>query len=89
MATAHTPPDATVFGYPDLSLEYDVYVRRRIVEIDATELASLLAKPSTDAVIMTRRRWTALVGQAAPAWHELGSRRVGGVDMVVLGSSPP
>ncbi len=89
MATAHTPPDATVFGYPDLSLEYDVYVRRRIVEIDPTQLAGLLATPSRDVVIMTRRRWASLGGQAAPGWHELGSRRVGGVDIVVVGSSTP
>src|SRR5262245_23561721 len=27
VATAHTLPDGTVFGYPELSLEYDVYVR--------------------------------------------------------------
>jgi len=87
VATAHTAPDATVFGYPDLSLEYDVYVRRRIVEIDFADLSALLAKPSTDVVIMTRRRWAALTGQAAPGWHELESRTVGGVDMVVLGSS--
>jgi len=89
IATTHTPPDATVFGYPDLSLQYDVYLRRRIVEIDATELAGLLAKPSRDAVITTRRRWAALAGKAAPAWHELASRSVGGVDMVLLGSSIP
>ncbi len=88
LAAAHTPPDATVFGYPDLSLEYDVYVRRRIVEIDAAQLARLVATPSKDVVIMTRRRWAAVAGEAAPGWHELGSRRVGGVDIVVLGSSP-
>jgi 4-amino-4-deoxy-L-arabinose transferase-like glycosyltransferase len=87
VATLHTPPDATVFGYPDLSLEYDVYVRRRIVEIDSEELARLLAKPSTDVVIMTRRRWAALAGKALPVWHVLESRTVGGADIVVVGSS--
>jgi 4-amino-4-deoxy-L-arabinose transferase-like glycosyltransferase len=88
-ATAHTPPDATVYGYPDLSLEYDVYLRRRIVEIERPQLTGLLAKPSRDAVIMTRGRWTAWAGKTAPAWRELESRTVGGVDVVVLGSSPP
>jgi 4-amino-4-deoxy-L-arabinose transferase-like glycosyltransferase len=87
VATAHTPPDAIVFGYPDLSLEYDVYVRRRIVEIDPEELVRLLAKPSRDVVIMTRRRWAALASKVAPAWHVLESRTVGGVDIVVVGGS--
>ncbi len=56
VATAHTPPDGTVFGYPDLSLEYDVYVHRRIVEIGSEQLTRLLAEPSKDVVIMTRVR---------------------------------
>ena len=87
-ATAHTPPDGTVFGYPDLSLEYDVYVHRRIVEIGSEELARLLARPSKDVVITTRRRWTALAGTTAPVWHVLESRTVGEKDIVVVGSSP-
>jgi len=77
-----------VFGYPDLSLEYDVYLRRRIVEIGPEELARLLAKPSSDVVIMTRRRWAALAGKVAPVWHVLEGRTVGGVDIVVVGGSP-
>jgi len=90
VATAHTPPNGTVFGYPDLSLEHDVYVRRRIVEIGSEELAGLLlAKPSKDVVIMTRQRWAALSGTVAPVWHVLESRTVGGKDLVVVGSSPP
>jgi len=88
VATAHTPPDGTVFGYPDLSLEHDVYVHRRIVEIGSEELARLLAKPSKDVVIMTRQRWAALAGTVAPVWHVLESRTVGGKDLVVVGSSP-
>ena len=87
VAIAHTSPNATVFGYPDLSLEYDVYVRRNIVEIGPADLSALLAKPSADVVIMTRRRWAASAGQVAPGWRELESRTVGGVDMVVLGNS--
>ena len=43
-ATAHTTPDGTVFGYPDLSHEFDDYVHRRIVEIGSEELGRLLAK---------------------------------------------
>jgi 4-amino-4-deoxy-L-arabinose transferase-like glycosyltransferase len=88
VATAHTPPDGTVFGYPDLSPEYDVYVRRRIVEIGSEELARLLAEPSKDVVITTRRRWAARAGMVAPVWHVLESRTVGGRDIVVVGGSP-
>lgn len=88
VATAHTPADGTVFGYPDLSPEYDVYVRRRIVEIGSEELARLLAKPSKDVVITTRRRWAAQTGVVAPAWHVLEGRTVGGRDIVVIGGSP-
>jgi 4-amino-4-deoxy-L-arabinose transferase-like glycosyltransferase len=88
-ATAHTPPGGKVFGYPDLSLEYDVYVRRRIVEIGSAELGQLLAKPSTDAVILTRQRWTAVqAGTVVAGWHVLESRTVGGRDIVVIGGMP-
>jgi len=88
VATAHTPPDGTVFGYPDLSPEYDVYVHRHIVEISSEDLACLLAKPSADVVITTRRRWAAQAGVVAPVWHVLESRTVGGRDIVVVGGSP-
>src|SRR5215813_6531839 len=85
-ATAHLPSDGTLFAYPDLSLQYDVYVRRRIVEIGPDELQRLLAAPSRDAVILTRRRWAAAQrGTVAAGWHVLESRTVGGVDMVVVG----
>ena len=89
-ATTHTAANGTVFGYPDLSLAYDVYVDRRIVEIGPEELGRLLAKPSRDVVIMTRRRWTA-AAQAAGAkagWRVLERRNVGGVDVVVVGAGP-
>ena len=88
VATAHTPPDGTVFGYPDLSPEYDVYVHRRIVEIGSEDLARLLAKPSSDVLITTRRRWAAQAGMVAPGWRVLESRTVGGRDIVVVGGSP-
>src|SRR5262249_34978508 len=77
-ATDHLPPDGTLFAYPDLTLQYDVYVRRRIVEIGPDELQRLLAAPSRDAVILTRRRWAAAQrGTVAAGWHVLESRTVG------------
>jgi 4-amino-4-deoxy-L-arabinose transferase-like glycosyltransferase len=87
-ATAHLPPDGTLFAYPDLSLQYDVYVRRRIVEIGSDDLNRLLAAPSRDAVILTRRRWTVAQASAAAAgWRVLESRTVGGVDVVLVGGA--
>jgi 4-amino-4-deoxy-L-arabinose transferase-like glycosyltransferase len=87
-ATAHTTPDGTVFGYPDLSLEFDVYIHRRIVEIGSGELGRLLAEPSTDVVILTRRRWMAAqTGTVSASWHVIESRTVGGKDVVVIGGS--
>ena len=84
-ATAHVPPDGTLFAYPDLSLQYDVYVHRRIVEISSDELGRLLAAPSTDALILTRRRWMAQDSEVAAGRRVLESRTVGGVDIVVVG----
>jgi 4-amino-4-deoxy-L-arabinose transferase-like glycosyltransferase len=89
MATAHIPPGGTLFAYPDLALQYDVYVHRRIVEIGSDELDRLLAAPSTDAVILTRRRWaTAQTGTGVAGWHVLESRTVGGLDVLVVGAGP-
>jgi 4-amino-4-deoxy-L-arabinose transferase-like glycosyltransferase len=88
--TAHIPPDGTLFAYPDLSLAYDVYVHRRIVEIGSAELGRLLAAPSGDALILTRRRWTAAQrGRVAVGWRVLESRTIGGVDTVVVGVVRP
>jgi len=84
-ATAHALPDGTVFGYPDLSLEYDVYVHRPIIEIGSEELARVLGGSSNDVVITTRRRWTTLAGAGAPTWHVIESRTIGGKDIVVVG----
>ena len=88
-ATAHTEPGGTTFGYPDLSLEYDVYVHRRIVEIGSGELRRLLAQPPADVVILTRRRWAEAQARTASAgWQVLESRTVGGKDVVVIGGAP-
>jgi 4-amino-4-deoxy-L-arabinose transferase-like glycosyltransferase len=89
VATAHTPVDGTVIGYPDLSLVYDVYLQRRTTEIASEEeVARRLAAPSKDVMIMTRRRWDALVGVVAPVWHLLKIQKIGDQEMVVVGSSP-
>jgi 4-amino-4-deoxy-L-arabinose transferase-like glycosyltransferase len=86
-AAAHVPRDGTLFAYPDLSLQYDVYVRRQIVEIGSDELHHLLAAPSRDALILSRPRWTAAqASTGATGWHVLESRTIAGVDVVVVGA---
>src|SRR5437879_11419154 len=55
VATAHTPPNGTVFGYPDLSLAHAVYVRRRLVGVGADELPGLPGRRRPkDGVILRR-----------------------------------
>jgi 4-amino-4-deoxy-L-arabinose transferase-like glycosyltransferase len=89
VANARTPSDGTVIGHPDLSLEYDVYIDRRIVEIGSPEeLARRLSASSQDVVIMTGQRWATLAPALAPGWRVLGSRTVGNRELVVVGSSP-
>ena len=85
----HTAPGGTAFGYPDLSLEYDVYVRRRIVEINSGELRRLLAAPARDIVVLTRKRWAEAQAHSVSAgWRVLESRTVGGKDVVLIGGPP-
>ncbi len=86
VAAAHVPPDGTVIGYPDLSLEWDVYLRRRVREIGSIDgVVRLLGAPSRDVVIMPAQRWADVAGRAGPAWRILAARRIGDRDMVVVG----
>jgi 4-amino-4-deoxy-L-arabinose transferase-like glycosyltransferase len=88
-AMGHTAPGRTTFGYPDLSLEYDVYVRGRVVEIDSGELRRLIAEPARDVVILTRRRWAEVqAGTVSAGWQVLENRTIGGKDVVVVGGAP-
>ena len=70
-----------------MSLEYDVYVRRRIMNITSEELPRLLAYPSRDVVITTQRHWEAMASIPAPGWHVIARRTVGHKEMVVVGNS--
>ena len=85
-ATAHVPSDGTVFGYPDLSLAYDVYLGRRVREIASTdEIVRLLRQPSRNVIIMPAHRWAEVANRAGPWWRVLAARRIGDHDMVVVG----
>ncbi len=75
-----------MIGYPDLSLEWDVYLRRRVREIGSIDgVVRLLGAPSRDVVIMPAQRWADVAGRAGPAWRILAARRIGDRDMVVVG----
>ena len=86
IATAHGSPDGLVIGYPDLSLEWDVYLRRPVREIGSTDgVLRFLSEPSRGIVIMTAPRWAEVAGRADPSWRVLAARRIGDREMVVVG----
>lgn len=86
-AAAHTPPDGTVIGHPDLRLSYDFYLRRAVIEIGlSAAVARVLAGSSRDVLIMSRERWVVLAPRAAPAWRVLAAGVVANREMVVVGS---
>ncbi len=86
VAAAHVPPDGTVIGYPDLSLEWDVYLRCRVREIGSIDgVVRLLGGPSRDVFIMTAQRWAEVAGRASLSWRVLAARRIGDREMVVIG----
>jgi 4-amino-4-deoxy-L-arabinose transferase-like glycosyltransferase len=86
IAAAHVPPDGSVIGYPDLSLEWDVYLRRPVREIGSTDgVVRILGQPSKDVVIMTAPRWAEVAGRAGPGWRVLAAHRIGDREMVVVG----
>ena len=86
IATAHGSPDGLVIGYPDLSLEWDVYLRRPVREIGSTDgVLRFLGEPSRGIVIMTAPRWAEVAGRADPSWRVLAARRIGDREMVVVG----
>jgi 4-amino-4-deoxy-L-arabinose transferase-like glycosyltransferase len=86
IATAHVSPDGLVIGYPDLSLEWDVYLRRPVREIGSTDgVVRLLGEPSRGIVIMSAPRWAEVAGRADPSWRVLAARRIGDREMVVVG----
>ena len=68
VAAAHVPPGGTVIGYPDLSLVWDVYLRRRVREIWwIDDVVRRLGEPSRDVLIMTAQRWADVAGRARPS----------------------
>ena len=86
IATAHVSPDGLVIGYPDLSLEWDVYLRHPVREIGSTDgVVRLLGEPPRGIVIMSAPRWAEVAGRADPSWRVLAARRIGDREMVVVG----
>jgi hypothetical protein len=87
-ASALTPPEATVVGYPDLRLSYDFYLHRRIAEAasDTRAINRLRNSASPDVMIMTDERWAALMPQVPGDWQPRARARVAGHDVLVIGS---
>ncbi len=85
-AAAHSEPGAAVIAHPDLRLSYYFYLHRPVIEIASEEaMATRLSAPPREAVITSLTRWRQLAPRAAPSWHVLDTRRVGGREMVVVG----
>jgi 4-amino-4-deoxy-L-arabinose transferase-like glycosyltransferase len=90
-AAGHVGPDGTVFGYPDLRLAYDFYLRRPVVELATVDrVLRLLASPEPGQVLITsRERWRDLSSRARSPWRVLATRTLDGHEIVVVGSPRP
>jgi 4-amino-4-deoxy-L-arabinose transferase-like glycosyltransferase len=85
-AVVGLPADAVVFGHPDLHLSYDVYLRRRVVELPTAErVRAELASDPAARVIMPAAQWERLAPTLDPGWRPLASGTLRGRDMVVVG----
>ena len=84
------PRDAVVFGHPDLRLSYDVYLRRRVVEL-STEAAvrARLASNSAARVIMPATHWEAIAPTVDAGWRPLASATLRDRAIVVVGRGIP
>jgi 4-amino-4-deoxy-L-arabinose transferase-like glycosyltransferase len=89
-AVAGLPPDAVVFAHPDLRLSYDVYLRRRVVELpkEAAVREQLVADPRAR-VIMPAADWQAMAPAMGSSWRVLASATVRDRGMVVVGQGAP
>jgi 4-amino-4-deoxy-L-arabinose transferase-like glycosyltransferase len=89
-AVAGLPRDGVVFGHPDLRLSYDVYVRRRVIELpqEAGVRARLTADPQAR-VIMPATQWNTLAPTVDSRWRVLASADLRGRGMVVIGPVGP
>ena len=87
-ATSHAGPGGTVYGYPDLRLAYDFYLRRpagELATIDRTLRA--LANPKAGQVLITsRERWRELSSRVTSPGRVLAARTLAGHEIVVVGS---
>lgn len=84
-ASAGLPPDGVVIGHPDLRLSYDVYLRRRVIELpDESSVRARLATAAHERFIMPAAQWETLAPTAGPAWRVLASRSLRDRRMVVV-----
>jgi 4-amino-4-deoxy-L-arabinose transferase-like glycosyltransferase len=84
------PPDAVVYGHPDLRLGYDIYTGRVVVELPTD--ASVRAALATDAwarVIMPSSAWDAMAPTLGPGWRVLASATLNDRPIVLIGRAVP
>jgi hypothetical protein len=82
--------DAVVFAHPDLRLSYDVYLRRRVVELPSeVAVRTRLAEDRTARVIMPTVRWEAVAPTLDAGCRILASGRLGDRATVVVGQEVP
>ena len=89
-AVSGLAPDAVVFAHPDLRLSYDVYLRRRVVELPSeAAVRTRLAEDRTARVIMPTVRWEAIAPTLDAGWRILASGSLRDRAMVVVGREVP
>ena len=91
-AADHVGPGGIVFAYPDLRLPYDFYLRRPVVELATADrvLRLLASREPEQVLIISRERWEDMLSRAPSSWRVLASsRRLGGREVVVVGSPRP
>jgi 4-amino-4-deoxy-L-arabinose transferase-like glycosyltransferase len=80
------PPDAIVYGHPDLRLGYDLYLRRSVGELPTeADVRERLAADARARVIMPANRWAAIAATVGPGWQVLASVTLRDRRTVVVG----
>jgi hypothetical protein len=84
------PPDAVVFGHPDLRLSYDIYLRGRPVGELPTEkeLRDRLARDPRARVVIPAALWEPMA-PSLPGWRVLASATLRDRPTVLIGKVGP
>jgi len=89
-AVAGLPPDAPVFGHPDLRLSYDIYLRHPVIELPTkAEVHERLATDPRARVIMPAAVWETMAPSVGAGWRVLASATLRDRAMVLVGQGAP